>query len=265
MDILKRNLAPIPTTAWELIDQEAKEILKLKLHGRKVTDFVGPKCLKLASVNTGRSQRIETNAVEGVNYSIRNTLPLIELKIPFQLKISEFEALARGAKDVDTAPLIQAAKNIARAENNIIFYGLENIVSGMVTHSTHPSLNISGDRTQIVPKLITGIKQLIEAGVSGPYKLLLDANFYAEIYETADQGYPLIKKIKDLIGDNIVFVTEPGFRALLVSARGDDYQLIVGQDLSIGYNYHTSEKIEFFIFESLTFRVNTPEAAIVLN
>jgi uncharacterized linocin/CFP29 family protein len=51
---------------------------------------------------------------------------------------------------------------------------------------------------------------------------------------------------------------------VLLSTRGGDYQLHLGQDTSIGYLSHDTDTIELYLEESLTFRVNTPEAAVNL-
>jgi len=53
--------------------------------------------------------------------------------------------------------------------------------------------------------------------------------------------------------------------ALILSLRGGDFQLSVGQDFSIGYLEHTAASVRLYLQESFTFRVNAPEAAIPLR
>jgi uncharacterized linocin/CFP29 family protein len=50
----------------------------------------------------------------------------------------------------------------------------------------------------------------------------------------------------------------------VLSQRGDDFELIVGQDFSIGYLEHSAKTVRFYLQESFTFRVLSPEAAIPL-
>jgi uncharacterized linocin/CFP29 family protein len=50
--------------------------------------------------------------------------------------------------------------------------------------------------------------------------------------------------------------------ALLVSNRGGDVELTVGQDFAIGYHGHTTTEISLYITESFTFRVIEPEAVV---
>ncbi|MFW5999759.1 MAG: encapsulin, partial [Halanaerobiaceae bacterium] len=47
--------------------------------------------------------------------------------------------------------------------------------------------------------------------------------------------------------------------------RGGDFELALGEDLSIGFKGQNGDKLEFFFAESFTSRVISPEAAIVLN
>ncbi len=53
--------------------------------------------------------------------------------------------------------------------------------------------------------------------------------------------------------------------AVLLSTRGGDYELYLGQDLSIGYQSHDDHQIELYFQESLTFVVQTSEAGVVLT
>ena len=53
--------------------------------------------------------------------------------------------------------------------------------------------------------------------------------------------------------------------ALLVSGRGGDYELRLGQDLSIGYRSHDADSVQLYFIESFTFAVYTTEASVALN
>ncbi|MEP7051724.1 MAG: family 1 encapsulin nanocompartment shell protein, partial [Pseudomonadota bacterium] len=53
--------------------------------------------------------------------------------------------------------------------------------------------------------------------------------------------------------------------AVLMSTRGGDYELTVGQDLSVGYASHDRTTVELYLTESFTFRVLEDKAAILLR
>ena len=51
----------------------------------------------------------------------------------------------------------------------------------------------------------------------------------------------------------------------MVSQRGDDFLLDVGQDISVGYHHHDAEQVHLYLEESFTFKVAEPDAAIALT
>ena len=50
-----------------------------------------------------------------------------------------------------------------------------------------------------------------------------------------------------------------------MSLRGGDFELVSGQDVSIGYSGATADSVSLFLQESFTFRAHGPEAAIALT
>ncbi len=50
----------------------------------------------------------------------------------------------------------------------------------------------------------------------------------------------------------------------MISTRGDDFELTIGQDVSIGYLDHDADQVRLYLEGSFTFTVLTPEAAVYL-
>ena len=50
--------------------------------------------------------------------------------------------------------------------------------------------------------------------------------------------------------------------AYMVTRWGGDLQLILGQDLAIGYESHSQTKVKLYFTESFTFRVLEPAAVM---
>jgi uncharacterized linocin/CFP29 family protein len=50
--------------------------------------------------------------------------------------------------------------------------------------------------------------------------------------------------------------------AYMISQWGGDLELILGQDLAIGYESHNAEQVKLFFTESFTFRVLEPAAVL---
>ena len=81
--------------------------------------------------------------------------------------------------------------------------------------------------------------------------------------ETSDHGYPIREHLAQEIDGEIIWA--PAIEgALVLSTRGGDYELHLGQDLSIGYASHDASRVELYFVESLTFLVHTAEAAVSL-
>jgi len=262
MDILNRSLAPIPQEAWDFIDEEAREILTMSLSARTSVDFVGPKGMDFGVVNTGRVKEINGN-VDGAEFSKRDVLPLIEVKVPFRLDKKEIESLARGAVDVDTDPLVEAGKKLAQIENKTVFYGMEEgNINGIIPTLETEEVTLEQDKTKFVSTIVAAVNNLREEGIEGPFNLMLGEKLHNALYELDDKGYPLVNKVENAIGGEIVFVPSLEEEGVLVSTRGEDFELIVGQDISIGYSKQEGDELEFFFYETFTFRVNDPEAAV---
>ncbi|HEV7556777.1 MAG TPA: family 1 encapsulin nanocompartment shell protein [Kofleriaceae bacterium] len=266
MDLLKRELAPITSEAWEQIDDEARRVLELHLAGRKLVDFSGPHGWKLGGVNTGRLTHIEKAPVKNVAHAIRVVRPLVELRSPIVLPILELDYAERGANDLDLDPVIATAERVAHAEDGAIFHGFKDgDIKGIIESSPHTPIDVSSNLDW--PRALTEAKEVLRlAGVNGPYALAAGLEAYAELISTGDDGYPLRKRVEENILDSAI-VWAPALRggAVLMSTRGGDYELTVGQDLSIGYAGSDRTTVELYLTESFTFRVLEDKAAIYLR
>ena len=60
-------------------------------------------------------------------------------------------------------------------------------------------------------------------------------------------------------------VTNDAGLYVLSNLAPGDYELSVGQDLSIGYAYHLKATVELYLTESFTFRILEPAAAVALR
>jgi uncharacterized linocin/CFP29 family protein len=264
--LLKREHAPITAEAWNQIDDEARRVLKLHLAGRKLVDFSGPHGWTLGGVNTGHLDILEKGPIPGVSHAVRQVQPLVEVRSPFTMKILELDYAARGATDLDLDPVIAVAERVARAEDTAIFHGFkEGRITGIVEASPHGPIDV---KTSLEwPRAVAAAKEVLRAaGMNGPYALALGSQAYAELAADSEDGYPLRRRIEEhLIEGSLVWAPALRGGAVLLSKRGGDYELSVGQDLSIGYAVHDREKVELYLTESFTFRVLEEKAAIFLS
>ena len=100
-------------------------------------------------------------------------------------------------------------------------------------------------------------------GVNGPYAVLLGAEAYTALAETSDHGYPVLEHVKRLVEDKIIWApTIDG--AVVLTTRSGDFELHIGQDVSIGYLSHSDTAVRLYLRETFTFLLLTPEAAVAL-
>ena len=79
-------------------------------------------------------------------------------------------------------------------------------------------------------------------GVNGPYAVVLGADAYTALSEASDHGYPVIQHIQKLVNDEIIWA--PAIAgAFVLSTRGGDFELQIGQDVSIGYLSHSETTV----------------------
>jgi len=261
MNHLLRELAPISAAAWKEIEAEATRTLKTTLAARKLVAFAGPRGWDAAAVGLGRSEPLPPPPGSDAEARVRRVLPLIELRVPFELRRSELDAADRGARDIDLDPVIQAARRIAIAEDRAVFHGHAAAgIRGMCETGAGAALGLGGDITGY-PKLIaTALGRLRDRGVGGPYAVALSERAYTELTEATQHGYPVLQHVHRLIDGPLVWA--PGLDgALVVSLRGGDFELTVGQDFAIGYLSHNAETVRLYLEESFTFWNITPQAA----
>ena len=263
-DLLKRDLAPVTPDALAAVDAEASRVLKLNLAGRRLVDFKGPHGWQLAAVNTGRLEPISGGPSE-VELSLRRAQPLVELRVPMRLSVAELDAVPRGASDPDLTAVVTAAEQAAHAEDSAIFNGLAAAgIKGIIPASPHAPHKLPADVRELPNAILAARETLRQAGISGPYALALAAPIYAQVLAAAEDGYPLAKRITQQVLDGPL-VRAPAIQGgVLLSMRGGDYELHVGQDLSVGYAFHDRQNIELYITESFTFRTLEPAAAVTL-
>src|SRR6185312_2685949 len=264
MNHLHRELGPISASGWEEIDKEATRTLKTSLGARRIVDFVGPKGWDYAAVATGRTEAVAPPLKGALEARLRQVLPLVELRVPFEIARAELDAVDRGAKDADMDPAIAAAREIAIAENRAVFHGYgEAGISGICDGRASEAIPFSDDFTAFPNAVASAKTKLRDGGVDGPYAVALSERAYAALSETTDGGYPVLEHMRRLVDGPMVWT--PGLDgAAVVSLRGGDFELTVGQDFSIGYVGHDARMVRLYIEESFTFWLLSEQAAIPL-
>jgi uncharacterized linocin/CFP29 family protein len=264
MNNLHRELAPISDAAWAEIEEETTRTLKRYLAGRRVVDVPTPGGVGAPAVATGHLLPIASPA-EHILARQREVKPLVELRVPFELTRAAIDDVERGSEDSDWQPAKDAARKIAFAEDRAIFngYAAANI-QGIREGTSNPIMTLPADVREYPDAVAQALSQLRLVGVNGPYSVLLGAKAYTELAETRDHGYPVLEHVKRIVDGDLIWA--PAIEgAFVLTTRGGDFELSLGQDISIGYLTHTDAVVRLYLQESFTFRLLTGEASVVLT
>jgi uncharacterized linocin/CFP29 family protein len=263
MNNLHRELAPISDAAWAQIEEEITRTLKRYLAARRVVDVKAPAGSGLSAVGTGHLQKI-TAPKDGILARQREVRALVELRVSFELARQAIDDVERGANDSDWQPAKDAARKIAFAEDGAVFEGYAAAgIGGIRKGSSNPALTLPADVRDFPEAIAQALSRLRLVGVNGPYAVLLGAEAYTALAETSDHGYPVLEHVKRLVKDQIIWA--PAIDgAFVLTTRGGDFSLHIGQDVSIGYSNHTDVAVHLYLQESFTFLLLTAEAAVAL-
>ena len=264
MNNLHRELAPISDAAWSEIEEETTRTLKRYLAGRRVVDVQGPGGIALSAVGTGHLRNVAAPG-DGILARQREVKPLVELRVPFELDRQQVDDVERGASDSDWQPAKDAARLLAFAEDRAIFEGYAAAdIGGIRQGTSNPVLTLPPDVRAYPDAIAQALGQLRLEGVNGPYSVVLGADAYIALSESSDHGYPVMRHIKELVDGEIIWA--PAISgAFVLTTRGGDFGLYIGEDASIGFLSHDDKTVRLYLQETFTFLLLTTEASVALT
>jgi uncharacterized linocin/CFP29 family protein len=265
MNHLLRQIAPISESGWALLDTEARQRLGATLGARKLVDYGGPYGWQFSATNLGEVKPLAVEPAGGVTAVQRVVLPAVEFRSDFILSRAALADYDRGAVDTDLTALDDAAHRIAVAENTAVCHGLEEAgISGIGQASTQEPIPL-GDDVKAYPRHVAqAVEMLRNAGIGGPYGLALGPRAYTASVEVTELSGLVRDHLGEILEGPVVWA--PGVRGgVVLSQRGGDFLMEVGEDLSIGYDHHDAETVHLYFEESFVLRIATPEAAVWLK
>jgi uncharacterized linocin/CFP29 family protein len=264
MDILRREIAPLPADAWKAVDEAIGIVARRTLAARRIATFQGPLgwnhvAVPLGTVTPGKTRDGQATV------SLPDVVLLAEIRAPFSLAWTAVEAFERGAPALDAEAAEAASREVALAEDRLAFYGEPEGI-GFLGSKASPRIK-AGDWSrpgQVVADVLKAIERLDAAGIPGPYEVVLSQARYYAYLKAADDGYPTSRHLKEVLAavHRSAVVRDAG---AVFSTRGDDFIVTVGGDLSVGYRAHDREVIHLFCVETVAGQVLTPEAVCLLG
>lgn len=264
MTLLKRELAPITEEAWEEIDTQATRVLKSLLTVRRFADLKGPYGGDFAGVADGRLEVVSGDKRGLPDYGVHKLHPLVEVRVPFELDVWELDNASRGAADIDLSNLEEGAKKIAAFEELILYNGAPEAAIPPLPKAVDQKRVSYDDNPETFLKAVAqGVTQLRSSAVEGPYALVVDQPMWTYLSSSV-QSRPLRHHLEYILQGPVLmssFVETP----YLVSMRGGDLELVLGQDIAIGYHQHDTKKVHLYFVESFTYRLLDPLAALFFD
>ena len=186
------------------------------------------------------------------------------MRVPFELTRQAIDDVERGSNDSDWDSLKDAARKIAFAEDRAVLDGYAAAgIQGIRQGTSNPVLTLPSSVKGYPGVVAQAVSQLRLAGVNGPYTLLLGTEPYTAIGGATDDGYPVLQHIQRLVDGKIIWA--PAIEGgVVLTTRGRDFQLTIGQDLSIGYLSHSATAVRLYFQETITFLMLTSEASLAL-
>ncbi len=244
------------------VDDEARRCLRLYLAGRHAADLNGPVGWDVDAVTQGLVT-VVPGGFEGVEAARRNPLPFTELRTPFRMSLADLDNADRGNTAIDTSAVIAAAQLAARAEDYFILQGSPDMPGIMAATPNRMSVT-TPDSATYAADIARAVDVLRTSDIAGPYALILGDTEYTRLVSTTENGgYPLLEHVKSILGGPVHWA--PAIDGgVIVSLRGGDFVLTLGQDFSIGFGGWTADTVDLYLEESLALQVLTPNAAVTL-
>ncbi len=252
MDLFKQSLAPIPSEAWEEINDRAREVILSQLSARSVLFVDGPHGLEKNSVAEGRLKLLKDPKKGEVGSSLYEVQPLLENRISFQLSRWELDNILRGEKDVELDNLEAAAEKLARFEEDVIYNGHKEAGIKGLNEVAEKRINLTNDPNEVMKAVSEAACALKDAYAERPFDMIVSDDLL-KILNQMYQGGLLRKNVESVIGGDIIRsrAVKGGF---LVPRDHEDLELTLGQDYSVGYEAHDHKSVQLFLMNSFTFR-----------
>lgn len=257
---LGRNEAPVSAECWKVLDETMIGAAKSQLAGRRIVAMEGPYGFGLKGIPLG-DYATDDGLISGT------FVPLTLIGTSFSLSKRDLAAADRDPFALDTSPVADAAMACAAKEDAVIFQGTESVPGLMTVEGSLSQTLTKWDKIgTAADQVISAVTGLDGSGIHGPYVMALAPAAYNLLLRRYPQtdGTEL-DHIRSILAGDVVkapFLKKGG--VLLASGR-QFCSLVIGQDMSIGFNGPEGMNLNFGISESLALLIRVPEAICVFR
>lgn len=270
MDYLARDTAPFDAGFWKELDTAVVETASATMVARRVIPMTGPlgpdvDIVAVDSKDHGEEVRDEHIATVGRSY-----LPLPQLYEDFWLYWRDIAKADQRGSAPDFSAARRAAAAIARREDRLVFYGIEDMgVKGIINakgvQKTEKKDWTQGENAFL--DISEGITKLEAAGCVGRNVLVVSSDMYLALNRLQPgTGLLEIDRIASLVGRKVYksTVLTPG-TAVLLCAETRFMDLCVGMDIGTAYLELVDLNHHFRLMETAALRLRDPSAVVVFG
>jgi len=259
-DYLGRKDAPVGADTWKQLDDAMIAAAKSQLSGRRLIAVEGPLGFGQKVIALADTRRDECTYASSV-------IPLTVLTSAFQLGKRDIASFEKDKIFLDTNPVSCAAIECAGKEDDLIFRGIQGMPgllnaegSGSYTLTKWEKIGAAADQ------VIDAVTRLDDAGIHGPYSMALAPTQFNLLLRRYPQGEGTeLDHVKTIVTDGIVKAPALKKGGVLLASGRQYCSLVIGQDMSIGYNGPSGEYLDFSLSESLALLIRIPKSICVLK
>lgn len=270
MDYLSREGSPIPESLWEKIDDAVTKAASKILTGRRFINIYGPLGAGVQSINVDNISELEEtegdiSVIKGRTY---RHIPLINQD--FSILWRDLETSEKMGMPVDLSSAINAATQCALKEDQLIFFGSEELgYKGLMNEDGIVKLPMSdwNDGENPFKDIAAGLSKFIENGIVGRKALVVSPDVYVKLQRIQPgTGITEFERINRLLSGNIFTTPVLGKgKAVLVCSEPQNMDLVIGQDMITSYLETKNLNHYFRIIETVLLRIKNKNAVIVFE
>lgn len=265
MEYLNRDASGLPGSLWERIDEAARTAAADLLTARRFLDLEGPFGVGLTSVETGSESYCRPAQADAAAVVASKAIAVPVLQQVFELSIRRVEGHLRMGLPLDLNPVEEAAEAVARREDDLVYYGIEELgIAGLLTTPRRHRVQVGdwGRVEQALDEVLAAVGILDDTGFRGPYVLVLSPARYNTLFRRYEGSDMLqLDHLRRLCEGGVYKAPIEG--GLVVDPRVGT--LRVGQDLEVGYSANDGIHHKLFASESLVLVLDEPQAVCRLE
>jgi uncharacterized linocin/CFP29 family protein len=264
---LDRESAPFEQEVWDRIDAVARSAADEVRAGRRLLELIGPIGF---GARAGVAEDLPLGEEPaGAHVHVPTVFPLPVIHRTFALGARAIEARAACGEPLVLSEASEAARQIARAEDRILFEGLPRAgVHGLLGHAGAVELPAGewSDPARAADDLLGALARLDAAGRHGPYAVAVSpGRFYQLLRPYPGTALTPYQQLQPAFSGGIVKapVLEDGAVVVMRTASGP--RVVVGGELAAAYDGREGIFHRISLVESVTLMPGVPGSVAILR